>query len=147
MIPVSLALMSPLSDECALDSLRESLERLCGNVLPECNYYWEAIAVEYLVWSDDVVIADKFCDAEYDLIFDPNPWTKPGRSAAALYVGRSDTPLGYRVTRKELTDMLRQTWMTGEDFYVIALTGRFCGLRTHEDPGSQRGVWLPTKRG
>jgi hypothetical protein len=133
--------MSPLSDEYALIVLRDSLACHCRRSLDDCQYYWEA--VESIVWRDSAILVSVLCAAEYDLIFDPNPWTMSVRLVAARHAGASDVPLGYRLTREELLYLLQQTWMIGQDFFVLDAERQFCGMRTHEDPGSQRGAWIP----
>jgi len=129
--------MLPLTEDRAM----ELLQRCFGDL--SHAYCWEAI--ENIEWSGESSGTEVLVDDVYNVVFDPNGWTMASRIAAARYFGREDSPLGYRLTRVEILDMVRQPWIANADFYVIDCDGSLRAMRTHEDPDSQYGFWIPTK--
>jgi hypothetical protein len=129
--------MPPLTEHRALE--------LLSRCFADCSraYFWES--VQDIEWSGDRPVAEFFSEDSYDIVFDPNGGTMSSRIAAARYFGRDDTPLGYHLTRVELLDMSRQHWIADADFYVIGGDGSLRALRTHEDPDSQDGFWIPSE--
>lgn len=127
--------MSALTEDRAL----ELLTGCFGNV--SHGYFWESI--EDIEWSGSRPVAQFLPDESYDVVFDPNGGATSSRFAAARYFRRDDAPLGYHLTRAELLDMSRQSWIADADFYVIGCGGSLCALRTHEDPDSEYGFWVP----
>jgi hypothetical protein len=131
--------MQSLSEDRALELLRHCF----GDV--SRDYFWESI--EHIEWSSDRSVDQFLPEESYDVVFDPNCGTTFSRLAAARYFGRDDMPLGYHLTRTELLDMSRQSWIANADFYMIGSSGSLCALRTHEDPDLEYGFWIPKTSG
>jgi hypothetical protein len=129
--------MPPLTEDRAM----ELLSRCFAD--SSCAYFWESI--QDIGWSGDQPVAEFLNEDSYDIVFDPNSGTMSSRLAAARYFGRDDSPLGYHLTQAELLSMSRQPWVADADFYVMGSDGSLRALRTHEDPDSQYGFWIPTK--
>jgi len=126
--------MSPLSEQRALELLAKWSQDTSWS-----GYLWEH--VEGIEWSGDRQADDLFPESNYEVVFDPHaPVT--ARILAARHFGRDDAPLGYLLTRQELLDMSRQSWVKDSDFYIIGSSEELCALRTHEDPDSDLGFWI-----
>jgi hypothetical protein len=130
--------MVSLSDEASLDILRKRYG------LWSRAYLWEAITE--IEWINDRPPSDIFHHESYNVIFDPNAWNLSARQLAAQRFGCDGAPLGYQLTRDELIDLLRQSWIVDSDFYVLDQAGSLSALRTHEDPSSEFGLWVSTKK-
>lgn len=133
--------MKPLIECFAVDAARKGLEPLRMSS-GGSEYLWEIVSVEKLQWIEGA--QDRFAgEEECLLVFDPNEWNLPARLEVGRIAGCDEAPVGYRCAMKEVKSVFGQPWTQNADFYVLGNDGRLLGMRTHEDTGSNTGMWIP----
>ncbi|MCE9527272.1 MAG: hypothetical protein K8R36_14595 [Planctomycetales bacterium] len=135
LIPQRSISMVPLSDDEAINLLYRRYGAWTR------QYLWETLS--NIEWNNDRPPTAFLHEDSYYLIFDPNPWNLRSRRSAGLHFSSDGAPMGYQVTREELLGFSYLKWTFDADFYVLELNGELCATRTHEDPASECGFWIP----
>ncbi len=133
--------MKPVSESDSVAAVRGALEPYRKLPWDQVHYLWEAVG-EKVRWDDKG--ANAFASKEECvLVFDPNPWNMPARLEVGRLAKCDGAPLAYRCSREDVRGFLSQRWVSNADFYVLSVDGVLPGLRSHEDPDSATGMWLP----
>ena len=134
--------MTPLPEADCIEAVRVALSPFRMRDVRDGGYLWEVVSIERVRWDD--AASERFAGSEECLlVLDPNHWNMPARLEVARLAGYAAAAIGYRCCREDVKQLLSKSWTANADFYVLSSDGCFLGMRTHEDTGSDAGMWIP----